>query len=197
MRAMLAVVGSIGPTAVCWGMYGPVLHNGQSAMDGSRLRPFICVGLAYFVIAVLVPAAMLLKRGERGSWTRKGTIYSLAAGAAGALGALGIILAFNFGGEAIFVMPLVFGCAPVVNAFVAIVLAKSYKEVGPLFLAGLILVVAGAVSVMIFKPHSQAAADGIVKAVSTGAMVIVSVAMTALCWGLYDHRYCNLYKNYR
>ncbi len=49
--------------AFCWGVYGPVLHKGQMAMQGSRLRPFICVGLAYFLIAVLVPLALL------GLWT--------------------------------------------------------------------------------------------------------------------------------
>src|SRR5262249_42519478 len=46
-------------TALCWGVYGPTLHRGQTGMAGSRLRPLICVGLAYFLIAVLVPIALL------------------------------------------------------------------------------------------------------------------------------------------
>ena len=33
----------------------------------------------------------------------------------GAIGALGIILAFNFGGKPVYVMPLVFGGAPVIT----------------------------------------------------------------------------------
>ena len=41
-----------------WGAYGPVLHKGQAAMGGSRLRPLICIGVAYFLIAVLVPMAL-------------------------------------------------------------------------------------------------------------------------------------------
>ena len=41
-------------------------------------------------------------------------------GAAGALGALGIIMAFNFGGKPVYVMPLIFGGAPVVNTFFTI-----------------------------------------------------------------------------
>ena len=63
--------------------------------------------------------------GEKGDWTISGIIWSLAGGALGALGALGIILAFTFGGRPVYVMPLVFGGAPVVNAFLTI-----YRAVG-------------------------------------------------------------------
>ena len=42
-------------TAVSFGCYGPTLHKGQVAMAGSRLRPFLCVGVAYFLVAVVVP----------------------------------------------------------------------------------------------------------------------------------------------
>src|SRR5687768_15371513 len=102
MKGMLAVFLFIALTALCWGVYGPVLHEGQHGMGGevngkhvnSLLRPLICVGLAYFVIAVVVPLALLQTRGEVGHWSTTGTIWSLAAGAAGAIGALGIILAF-------------------------------------------------------------------------------------------------------
>src|SRR5690348_8144133 len=126
MRAMLAVVSSIALAVMSWGSYIPVLHRGQTAMEGSRLRPFICVGLAYFAIAVVVPLAMLMTRGEKGSWTRKGLIFGLAGGTLGALGALGVILAQNAlqqsGENPLFVIPLIFGCAPVVNTFVTMVL---------------------------------------------------------------------------
>ena len=100
----------------------------------ARLRPFVCVGLAYFLIGVIVPALWLHFRGEKGEWTLTGIIWSLAGGALGAIGALGIILAFTFGGRPIYVMPLVFGGAPVVNAFLTIYLARRMKEIGPLFL---------------------------------------------------------------
>ena len=49
---------------VSWGAYGPVLHKGQAAMHHSRLRPLMCVGLAYFVIAVIVPYFFLGEMGE-------------------------------------------------------------------------------------------------------------------------------------
>ena len=85
---------------------------------------------------------------------RSGHHLELAGGALGAIGALGIILAFTFGGKPIYVMPLVFGGAPVVNAFLTIYLARRMKEIGPLFLAGLIIVVLGAVVVLVSAPHS-------------------------------------------
>ncbi len=100
-------------TALAWGAYGPTLHRGQMAMAGSRLRPFICVGVAYFLIAVLVPFLLLRLGAEPAdlAFTWSGSLWSLLGGATGALGALGIIMAFNFGGKPIFVMPLVFGGA--------------------------------------------------------------------------------------
>ena len=76
--------------------------------------------------------------------------------------ALGIIFAFNFGGKPVYVMPLVFGGAPVVNTFFSVIQQGSYSQIGPLFTAGLILVIAGAVMVLIFAPRGQppkAAAD--------------------------------------
>src|SRR5262245_13848482 len=185
MRAMLAVVGSIALAVASWGSYIPVLHKGQLAMQGSRLRPFICVGLAYFAIAVIVPLVMLFARGEKGSWTAKGLIYSLAGGTLGALGALGVILAQNAVNNPLFVIPLIFGGAPVVNTFVTMYINKNYKEVGPLFLAGLILVISGAVTVLVFKPSPGSADVGFWEMLSSSGKALAWVAFTALCWGTY------------
>jgi hypothetical protein len=148
---------AIALVVVCWGSYGPVLHRGQLAMGQSRMRPLICVGLAYFAIAVLVPNVLLPLMPEASHYSSlSGTFWSLAAGAAGALGALGIILAFNFGGKPIFVMPLVFGGAPVVNTLFTATTHGLLGELGALFLAGLILVIAGAAMVLIFAPRGEA-----------------------------------------
>lgn len=152
MRDFVFSILAVAVTAISWGVYGPILHKGQTAMELSRLRPLICVGAAYFVIAVVVPLAFLYLRGEKGDWTPTGTLWSLGAGTAGAVGALGIIMALSYGGKPSWVMPLVFGCAPVFNAFLTIYLAGNWKEVSPMFLAGLILVAAGAVTVLIFCP---------------------------------------------
>ena len=144
---------AIALAALSWGSYGPVLHKGQMKMDGSRLRPFLCVGLAYFVIAVLVPSSLMRIFDEPGSFKFDGVVWALAGGAAGAVGALGIILAFNFGGKPIYVMPLVFGGAPVVNTLTTILSEGNLQAVGPFFLASLLLVIGGAVTVLIFAPR--------------------------------------------
>lgn len=161
----LTVFAFIALTFCCWGAYGPVLHRGQMAMGQSRYRSFLCVGLAYFVIAVVVPIIMLTVFGEKGEWTFKGVVWSLAGGAVGAIGALGIILAFNFGGKPTYVMPLVFGFAPMMNAILTIGINKAYKELSATALgglmAGLIMVSIGAALILICagtvnKPHAPA-----------------------------------------
>jgi hypothetical protein len=195
MRNLPFVVLSFCVTILCWGLYGPVLHTGQQEMtvlpEGveaaggqlARLRPFVCVGLAYFLIGVLVPGLLLYFKGEKGRWTATGIVWSLAGGAVGAIGALGIIMALYFGGRPVYVMPLVFGGAPVVNSFLTIVWAKKLREVGPLFLAGLVIVILGAVTVLLFKPDHGGAGT------SSSAMnwmgQILSIATVIVCWGAY------------
>jgi hypothetical protein len=186
MRSMIAVLTFTILTTICWGVYGPLLNLGQQGMNSSSLRPFICVGLAYCLIAVAVPLALLQLRGEVGSWTVTGTIWSLIAGAAGALGALGVILAFRFGGNPLYVMPLIFGGAPVVNTIVTMVLGRIYKSASPLFYAGLIVVVTGAVIVLVFRPAgAHAAAATRTMEFGDWMAVTASVALAAACWGVY------------
>jgi hypothetical protein len=212
MKNLAFVIASFAVTIICWGIYGPVLHWGQHGMSTTggyaSLRPFICVGLAYFGIGVAVPTILLQLRGESGEWTFKGILFSLAGGALGALGALGIILAFYFGGKPYWVMPLVFGGAPVVNSFLTIFLARKMKEIGPVFIAGLIIVVLGATTVLIAKPNppapaaqaveAQAAAPpaeagspkaNLVERESTFFRDLVlrssAIALVICCWGAY------------
>jgi len=138
---------------ICWGAYGPVLHLGQMKMGGSRLRPFCCVGLAYFAIAVAAPLTLLSI--DQGEWNLYGMLWSIAAGTAGAIGALGIILAFNSGGKPVFVMPLVFGFAPVVNTLTTMWLQNQLDKIDPVFAASLGTVICGAVMVLIFAPKAK------------------------------------------
>jgi hypothetical protein len=150
---LLIISAFIALTAICWGCYGPLLHKGQTFMHGSRMRPFICVGMAYVVVGIVAPLIFWTALGDHGQISARGVIWSLAGGTAGAVGSLGVILAFTFGGKPIYVMPLVFGGAPVVNTFFSIITAQQLSSISPFFYAGLIVVVAGAVSVLIFAPR--------------------------------------------
>src|SRR5690606_12690578 len=156
------IVFSVAMAVLSWGAYGPVLHKGQMKMGGSRLRPFLCVGIAYFFIAVAIPLAVIPVLSSTGQWNTQGMIWSLAGGAAGALGALGIIYAFNFGGKPISVMPLIFGMAPVMNTITTVTENGSWGHIGPRFLAALVVTIAGAVTVLVYapKPAPAAAAKG-------------------------------------
>ena len=195
MLQFLGMIAAVALTALCWGIYGPVLHFGREAMRSS-LRPFVCVGLAYFLIAVLIPL-VLLSRGERGGWTTKGVVWSLLAGAAGAFGALGVILALGFGGKPIYVMPLVFGGAPVVNTLLTAFMNRAFDQLKAPFLAGLILVILGAVTVLVFKPQPQPAAPAAAAVSASEAPattvqkterfveVLLSVALALFSWGAY------------
>jgi hypothetical protein len=155
----VATILAIAATALCWGSYGPTLHKGQLRMDGSRLRPFICVGIAYFFLAILIPLFIISSIGDPGDWSVRGCIWSTLAGALGALGALGVILAFNSGGSPVFVMPIVFGGAPVINTLVttywAYLRSGSVGEIRTEFLFSLGLVIAGAVTVLVFAPRGK------------------------------------------
>ncbi len=152
MKDMFFVLASVTLTIFCWGMYGPIMHKGQIAMEQSRFRQLICVGAAYFLIAVVVPFLWIHFRGDVGAWTGKGITWSLIAGSAGAFGALGIIFAFSYEGRPEYVMPLVFGFAPIVNAFITLYPGGKYKEMPPLalggFIAGLLMVSVGAFLVL-------------------------------------------------
>lgn len=182
MRFLL-VIGAIALTVLSWGLYGPVLHHGIKGMGGGRLLPFFFVGVAYFFIAVAVPAAWLRTRGEAGSWTVGGSFWSLMAGAAGALGALGIILAFKSGGSPVVVMPIVFGGAPIINSLISAKMNKLTREISSVFIAGLMMVILGAVTVLFNKPAppSQEAANNSLFILG----LVASIAGTVVCWGAY------------
>ena len=146
-------------TFIAWGAYGPVLHHGTDSMGRDSLRAFVGVGIAYFVIAVLVPIYILRTQGETGKWTILGTFYSLIAGGVGAVGALGVILALAYGGKTIYVMPLVFGFAPIVNTLVTAWLSKTFNQISPIFIGGIVVAALGAGGVIIFKPTPPAHAQ--------------------------------------
>jgi len=173
MKEALFALPGIALTVICWGIYGSVLHKGQHDLDSSRLKPLICVGIAYFVVAIIIPVAILAAQGQlTNGWTRSGITWSLIAGSAGAFGAFGIVLAMTAGGKPVYVMPLVFGGAPIVNVAVSMYFARiPWRDVNPVFYAGMILVAVGAATVLIFQPRQkpQAAHTGDKPAVTAQA----------------------------
>ena len=154
-------------TVVSWGVYGVFLHSGQTLMkppgavdvDPSlwRYKAFLFVGVAYFLVAVLAPLAMLLAKGAAFSgYTGRGMGWSLVAGIVGAIGAFGVLLAFGAKGKPPEVMAIVFAGAPVVNALVSIWLVRheiDWGKVNPLFYIGMILALVGGGLVTLHKPN--------------------------------------------
>lgn len=139
--------------ALSWGLYGPALHRGQVAL-GNPLRALLCVGVAYFLIGVLVPLVGLWYQGELGGFTMKGSMSATLGGALGAAGAICIIFAFKYGGLPTYVMPLVFGGAPLVNVLFSMWLHPPKLSPNPLLYLGFLLVSVGAGLVLYFKPQS-------------------------------------------
>jgi len=147
------IVCAIG-AALSWGLYGPALFQGQTKL-GSPFRALLCVGIAYFVIGVIVPVIALASQGELSSrgWNVGGATAATFAGALGALGAVCIIYAFRAGGLPTYVMPIVFGGAPVINTLVTMYLHPPSEAPNPLLWVGMALVAFGASLVLYFKPH--------------------------------------------
>jgi len=136
-----------------WGVYGPALHRGQVAL-GNPLRALLCVGVAYFLIGVLVPLAALGAQGELKGFTSGGTTAAVLAGVLGALGAVCIIWAFRTGGSPLIVMPLVFGGAPLVNVLVSVWQHPPKMAPSPMLYVGFLLAALGGFMVLYYKPQS-------------------------------------------
>ncbi len=154
--APTAWIGFLAMTVVCWGLYGILLHRGQVQMAdpvGGRYKAFLFVGVAYVLVAVVGPIAMLLTQKAAWTFTSGGLIWSTIAGVVGAVGAFGVLLAFGHGGQPAVVMSLVFAGAPVVNAVVAVSLAGAWGRVPWPFFAGVLMAAGGAWLVVSFKPH--------------------------------------------
>jgi hypothetical protein len=136
-----------------WGAYGALLHQGQTQL-GNPLKALLCVGIAYFLIGVLVPVAALSSQGALSGFNTNGTILAIVAGALGAAGAACIIYAFRTGGLPVYVMPLVFGGAPIVNVLVTMSLHPPKESINPMLYAGFLLASIGAAMVLYFRPQA-------------------------------------------
>ena len=134
-----------------WGAYGVLLYLGQVQL-GNPLKALLCVGVAYFLIGVLLPVAALGSQGALSHFDTGGLIRATMAGALGAAGAACIIYAFKAGGLPVYVMPLVFGGAPIINVLISVFLHPPKAAINPMLYVGFLLASVGAAMVLYFRP---------------------------------------------
>ena len=145
-------------TAASWGLYGIFLHTGQVQMGdpaNGRYKAFLWVGVAYVLIAVLAPLAVLISNGASWAMPAKGIWWSLIAGAVGAVGAFCVLLAFGAKGHPAVVMSIIFATAPIVNAIVSLALHPPQGGISAMrwqFFAGILLAAVGGMMVTLYKP---------------------------------------------
>lgn len=175
---------------IAWGTYVPIIFYGGLELTGKpgelggRLMSILCVGLAYFLMAVLVPAGVMGSGIPTLAWPSKlstsGLIFSSLAGVAGAVGAICVIFASKAAVDAakksglapasfrVYIAPLIFGLAPVINTLVSLFWHPAKNgdflhfglEHTPGFLLwiGIIAVASGAFLVLLSKEQSEAQA---------------------------------------
>ncbi len=172
----------VGLAGLSWGTYVPLIFYGGSELVGKnplsgRFMAILCVGIAYFVIAVLFPLYVFLsKQAEWPEMTTTGLIFSGLAGVAGAIGALCVIFASKSAVQAareagltpttyrLYIAPLIFGLAPVINTVVSLLWHPQKGEPfhfhidmpGWKLWVGIILVGVGAALVLFSKEEAEA-----------------------------------------
>ena len=147
MGWVLFVAGAV----LSWGAYGVLLYLGGQQL-GNPLKALLCVGVAYFLIGVIVPVAVLGPGTSASVFSSQGVLTASVAGALGAIGAACIIYAFRAGGLPLYVMPLVFGGAPLVNVLVTMAIHPPKAAINPMLYVGFLLASAGAGMVLYFRP---------------------------------------------
>jgi hypothetical protein len=131
---------------LAWGTYVPLIFYGGGELGGkpsSRLLAILCVGVAYFVCAVLVPVVVLAQTpgDKQPRWdSANGLLFAALAGAAGAIGAICVIFATKSAVDSakeegrpaatykLFIAPLIFGLAPVINTLVSCFWLPKYTK---------------------------------------------------------------------
>jgi hypothetical protein len=162
--------------ALSWGIYVPLVHDATAKL-GSNLRAFLMVGVAYFLVAVLVPAIFIFllksdptaKDLSKLNWSGGSLVSGLLAGVSGAVGALCVIFATRDAVASVgpivgplLVAPLVFAGAPIINTLASITIfahGKKFEAPSPVFYIGLALAAAGMVTVMVNKPKEVKAGN--------------------------------------
>lgn len=125
---------------LAWGTYVPIIFYGGTELStrpgtiGGRLASILCVGVAYFVLAVVIPVVLMSVRDDaQPAWKTNGLVFSALAGVAGAVGAICVIFASKAAVDAakleginpatyrVFIAPLIFALAPAINTLLSLV----------------------------------------------------------------------------
>lgn len=144
-------------TALCWGLYGPTLGTARLAdAEHSPFKPYVGIGIAYLVIAIVGGLAGMWLKGDSFSFAGGGLGWGIAAGGLGALGALGLTLSMFAGGARMphAVMPVVFGGAVTVTALYTLLSSGGRLEASPMLWVGIVGVVISTVIITRNTPHA-------------------------------------------
>lgn len=125
---------------LAWGTYVPIIFYGGTELStkpgtiGGRLASILCVGVAYFILAVIIPVALMTTREDAApNWKMNGLIFSSLAGVAGAVGAICVVFASKAAVDAakldgvnpatyrVYIAPLIFCLAPLINTLLSLV----------------------------------------------------------------------------
>ena len=177
---------------LAWGTYVPIIFFGGQLLSplspagtpigvGGRLASILCVGIAYFFLAILIPIALMAVRDDaKPDWKGVGMVFSGLAGIAGAVGAICVIFASKAAVDQaraegispatyrIYIAPLIFCLAPLINTLLSLVWHPNAKTgdwavfhfdlPGWKLWAGIVLVAAGTFLVLMSKEETESGA---------------------------------------
>jgi hypothetical protein len=151
-----------------WGAYVVTIDHGRKEMAQggvpppiAAMRAFLFIGLAYFVMGVVVPVIYLWQNRSATApgFHGKAVTLSTIAGLLGAGGALCIVFAVGYARRASVspaaVASLVFCFAPIVNVLISMFIEPPAKRPSPLFFVGILMAAVGAGMVLYFKPEPK------------------------------------------
>ena len=152
-------------TALFWGLYGPTIGNAQTRAQPpegwSPFKPYVFIGIAYLVLAIAGGLIAMKLKGDTFSYSGNQfnpAKWGFLAGSLGAFGALCLTTAMMTSkGNALLVMPIVFGGAVSVTALFSMYRLRGHDvTINPMLWIGMLLVVMGVVIVARNTPHVQA-----------------------------------------
>lgn len=143
-------------TGLFWGTYGPALGVARAAEGNNPFKPYLMIGVAYLIWAVIGGFAGIRYTGVDAKFSADGITWGFIAGSLGAFGALTLTLAmFSFQGmkpRADIVMPIVFGTAVSVSAITSVLMTRATPS--PLLIGGIIGMAVCIVIVASNTPHA-------------------------------------------